>query len=503
MLLARRPLFTCIRRIGAGILATVGTLPRHSCVTPISRCFGSVLSELTEQKSTESKTCSGCGVTLQSESPTLLGYIPEGAKMQFATGSRMKSVRVRGEEISQAPPGATICRKSSARKLGLKSSKILCQLCFSLVHYRNVPDTVSIAEASMSEMTSINSVLKLVDEFFAKQDVRKLCLYVVDASNVECSLVPALYEALCTRKLPVLVVLNKADKLAPLVEPEQLKKWTRSLAKQIRNLSKDAVVALSSSTRPGKGFEELERSIGSLLGSKDEQKSLKIAVIGRANSGKSSFVNCLVKFLNEKSKADHTVSALPGTTSLHGVRAAVQGKGRVEILDTPGVVDDEGRSIDSNLVHRCAHVQPDLSKSLVRILEALQSPVAPFAASIKRGSTIEVYGEGELLGLFKLWTTGNVVLNFPEKLRVKIRHSPGKLAKFNHTVLLRGSKGKAVEEAAVAGLGWVTWSSNTSAKIQVAVSEGVHVFQRPALCTDWLRKKGLAGPKVLAPVICR
>ncbi|CAE7390125.1 yqeH, partial [Symbiodinium necroappetens] len=168
-------------------------------------------------------------------------------------------------------------------------------------------------------------------------------LMVVDLLDFESSLVPELFDACRNRRFPVIVVVNKVDCLLDKMRDKEkglarLKVWVRRMSRQIRNVHTNDVVLISSSS--GHGFKQLEERLRHHLLPEDPKW---MYVVGRVNSGKSTFVNRFLWYIGYKHQgAVHykravggvTRSPVPGTT-LHFVSFGLP-KG-FRLVDCPGI----------------------------------------------------------------------------------------------------------------------------------------------------------------------
>lgn len=150
--------------------------------------------------------CRGCGVIMQSESETALGFCPP-------------------------------------HKIGAAGA--VCQRCFSLQHYgRLSPVKVP--------FRSFKSVLRRL----YPQDC--VLVQVLDAFDIQGSLVPDLGK-LVGRHKPVILVLNKVDLLPSGASRTRLQKWVRQAAKSLDVGHVAAVHCVSAAT--GEGVAEAVRDI--------------------------------------------------------------------------------------------------------------------------------------------------------------------------------------------------------------------------------------------------
>lgn len=149
-----------------------------------------------------------------------------------------------------------------------------------------------------------------------------LILYVLDGKR---ELLPSEEELFLTlRKLnkPTLVVLNKID--SPF-EEQKIGDYYR--------LGKENIMAISAEHK--RNLEDLEKAIVEALPSasppREQLKSLKIAVVGRINVGKSSIVNRLC------GEERLIVSEIPGTTRDSTDTLIMRNKKGFTLVDTAGI----------------------------------------------------------------------------------------------------------------------------------------------------------------------
>lgn len=187
-------------------------------------------------------------------------------------------------------------------------------------------DTGGIFGAGEVELTS--QVLRAVKEALRESD---LLLFVVDAKDGLTPVDQELARMLRKSQKPVLLTINKIDH-----------DKHESLAADFDSLGFDKNVSISA--EHNRGIGELLDQIDQLLPAIDQQSevrdhksavsdqmSIAIAVIGRPNVGKSSFINAIVQ--SERA----IVSELPGTTR-DSVDIAYERDGRqFRFIDTAGM----------------------------------------------------------------------------------------------------------------------------------------------------------------------
>lgn len=196
-------------------------------------------------------TCSGCGVPIQTEDPTLTGY---------------------------APPSA------------LERSVVTCQRCFRLTHYNEVPDVPYDNEDFVKLLQSIGTK-------------RALVVYLVDLFDFNGSWVPGIKNYVGQND--VLLVGNKLDLLPKSTNLNKLGLWLRQMT-QTLGLKPVDVSLISAET--GTGIEDLAAKIESYRRGKD------VYVVGCTNVGKSTFINRLIDQFGGSDELKITTSRFPGTT---------------------------------------------------------------------------------------------------------------------------------------------------------------------------------------------
>lgn len=197
------------------------------------------------------KHCEGCGISLQTEDPDQVGYIPEKA---------------------------------------LTRDVVLCKRCFRIRHY--------------GDMTKVeqdpDAYLKRLDEI-AQSD--GLVVWVVDLFDFAGSRVPGLARRI--GNLPILIVANKVDLFPPSVKWERLREWIFQSAKDLGIRPVDVVLI---SAEAGIGIKRAMEAIEFYRDQRD------VYMIGTTNVGKSTLINQLLKKAKVTEKELITTSPYPGTT---------------------------------------------------------------------------------------------------------------------------------------------------------------------------------------------
>ena len=184
-----------------------------------------------------------------------------------------------------------------------KADAEYCQRCFRLIHYDDL---------TLSMKTGIDP--DLVIEEVNKLDA--LVVYVVDLFDFEAGMIPGLSRKLLDKD--ILLVCTKRDLLPDTMSHEKIASFVFSRLKEygieIREL-------LITSSNERAGMEEVKAAV------RRHAKGRKAAVIGRANSGKSTLLNAL------SGSRVLTSSRYPGTT-LGFTELEIDG---ICYVDTPGI----------------------------------------------------------------------------------------------------------------------------------------------------------------------
>ncbi|GGL40552.1 ribosome biogenesis GTPase YqeH [Sporolactobacillus putidus] len=194
--------------------------------------------------------CEGCGVKIQTEDETALGY---------------------------APPGA------------LRNEPVVCRRCFRLKNYNEVQSVPITGDDFLKMLSRIAEVDALV-------------VYLVDIFDFSGSWVPGLQRFVGEN--PVLLVGNKKDLLPKSTNANKLKSWIWRSAKE---LGLKPVDVLLMSAEKNHGIDEVKRSMEFYRDGRD------VYIVGSTNVGKSTFINHLIQETVGGSGVI-TTSRFPGTT---------------------------------------------------------------------------------------------------------------------------------------------------------------------------------------------
>ncbi|PSL45058.1 hypothetical protein B0H94_10763 [Salsuginibacillus halophilus] len=223
----------------------------------------------------ETLTCHGCGIELQSEDAEKPGYVPKAA---------------------------------------LSREEVICQRCFRLRHYNEVPDV----PLSDEDFVAIANQVTKADAFIVK---------IVDIFDFEGSWIDMLTRS--SDGQDVMIVGNKADVLPKSVNQNKVMLWMRSEAEK-RGLQPKDVRLMSASK--GHDVEKVARAID------QHRKDRDVYVVGCTNVGKSTFINTLLKQLTGEGDDALTTSRFPGTTL--GMIGVELDDGSM-LYDTPGIINPE------------------------------------------------------------------------------------------------------------------------------------------------------------------
>ncbi|WP_173916074.1 ribosome biogenesis GTPase YqeH [Halobacillus sp. Marseille-Q1614] len=236
----------------------------------------------------EEIVCQGCGAPIQTTEPSEPGYAPKAA---------------------------------------LEREEVICKRCFRLKHYNEVQDVPYTDDDFLTMLHQIS-------------DSSALVVQLVDIFDFNGTFIPGLKRL--TGQNPVVLVGNKMDVLPNSVNPNKVKQWLRTAAKE-QGLKVEDVFLISAQT--GEGIEELSHSIDRYREGKD------VYVVGTTNVGKSTFINRLIN-MTSGVKDIITTSYFPGTT-LGFIDIPLDDNS--SLFDTPGVIHR----------HQMAHYVSDQDLKLI------------------------------------------------------------------------------------------------------------------------------------------
>ncbi|HHT48674.1 MAG TPA: GTPase RsgA [Firmicutes bacterium] len=360
------------------------------------------------------KKCLGCGVFLQSVAPERPGYLPPG-----------------------------------------KEGAEFCQRCYRLRHY-------GIFKAGPDDRGTIEQAIGLA---LAQSD---LILLVADLFDPEGSL-PVTWLNLL--KLPVLLVVNKADLLPERTSWNEMTLWFQKLwNRRFPQLDLLGVRVLSARGKSS----DAEKRINDL---KQELAGKKVTVLGAANVGKTSLLTALLTAEDGKKAALPTVSRFPGTTL--GYTSWILRAYGLTLYDTPGFLPG-ARMGDLLSPETAARLLP-VKKLQVKLWNlppdgaVLGGGLVGFWNRSPADRTL-VFFTGEQITLHRSRGQKAEALHEegPDWLRLYNRNQrPAPFVEENFTV-------EAGEDLYVSGFGWVAVKKET-ARLRLLVPSGVEVGTRPSL----------------------
>ena len=184
-----------------------------------------------------------------------------------------------------------------------KEGSEYCQRCFRLSHY---------GDLMISMKTGIDpyEVIRKVEQ------MKCTVLWVVDLFDFEAGMIDGLNKRLADKK--IIMAATKRDLLPETLSDD---KAARFVFSRLKDLGIHIDTLILTSRKDQEAIEEIRRVV------KETSEGLPCAVIGKANSGKSTLLNCLGR--NEQL----TVSRYPGTT-LDFNEINIDGQ---IYIDTPGI----------------------------------------------------------------------------------------------------------------------------------------------------------------------
>lgn len=410
--------------------------------------------------------CVGCGVPLQSSAPGSPGYVP-AAKLEEAT------------QVAHT---------------------VICARCHSLRHRNAAEDALRVNASSVHESlrpARFDALLRRVisgsgTPLGSGAVSRCGCVvYLVDLFDVHGSILTPLDRA--TRDMPVIVVGTKVDLLPSDTSLRRVEVWLRGALREALPSLKPAEVHLVSATS-GAGVDALHGAM--LRWARRVREKGDVYVVGAANVGKSSLLNCLLRTRGHASlggpaaRPALTASHLPGTTL--GVMPLRCADGLL-VMDTPGVVQPSQLSarlapsdVDALLPKR--RLKPvalamgpgkALLFGAVAVVEVVDAPGARGArlvAFVAEGVTTH---PTKMERANELRTTRAGGLLRPPSSAARVE-ALGDLVPTHVDVEGQGWDRAAVD-VVVSGLGWVAVATAGRVALRVHVPEGVAVTVRPPL----------------------
>ncbi|MDQ6599734.1 ribosome biogenesis GTPase YqeH [Bacillus salipaludis] len=200
--------------------------------------------------SEQQNICLGCGVKVQTDDPSELGYAPKAA---------------------------------------LEKEILICQRCFRLKHYNEVQDVSLTDDDFLKILNGLGSTDALI-------------VMLVDIFDFNGSWLPGLHRFVGNNK--VLLVGNKVDLLPKSVKHHKLINWMKQESREL-GLRPEEILLVSAAK--GQYIKEAAAVIDEMRDGKD------VYVVGCTNVGKSTFINRIIKEVTGEEDVI-TTSHFPGTT---------------------------------------------------------------------------------------------------------------------------------------------------------------------------------------------
>ncbi|MDB5056192.1 MAG: GTPase [Bacilli bacterium] len=194
--------------------------------------------------------CEGCGVKLQTDDPSKLGFIPDQALIRIP---------------------------------------IICQRCYRIKHYNEVSDVTLKQDDFLQILGHIGKTQSLV-------------VHIVDIFDFEGSLMGSLPRFIGSN--PLILVVNKVDLLPKVSNLNKIVNWVQ---RQLKEHGLRPLQIVMVSAKKNIGFERLMETLDAHRNGKD------IYVVGATNVGKSTLINRLIRDYSDL-EAELTTSQYPGTT---------------------------------------------------------------------------------------------------------------------------------------------------------------------------------------------
>lgn len=454
--------------------------------------------------------CWGCGVEFQTESPSIMGYVPQlkldRYKLQkelfelqtqndlnnptadiFLPTPEMLEIEKRllgldAEDLDEEPaPVAKKSKEESARHK--RPDRVLCERCWNLRH-KSKAVSVSVTAEYFKEVVQPIKELK----------TRPLIIKMVDIFDFHGSFIPSFRKYIGNNR--VLIVASKYDLLPKGVHPERIRSWVST---ECRKFGIDPVaVALISNN--GFGVRELADQI------EYHRQGSDVYVMGSANVGKSTFINMLIDTFKGPKDKKVTVSPVPGTT-LNFLSLPIGTS--AFLYDTPGIITSK-------------QIYNYLSgEELKKVMPKKQ--IQPSVYRIAPGTTLFIGGlarfdylEGPPLVYFTLFASPEIYIHktSTEKADELYRHSVGTLLTppFNEDTLSSwpglshegreveienddGNWQKAAADIVFSGLGWISVTMKGTCKIRTFYPPECLVGTRPPLMPFESRLGILPNPR--------
>ena len=356
----------------------------HSKPKSESLSISSFLS-LQDRIITEQIGCKGCGSQLQITDPTLLGYIsPEVMNRKLSSMNQTqkpsysqypqtpmnnklpdeilneyrknpKKIPIERIEIRDIDTLESL-EKHEDNEIDILDNKIpnkniICERCHGLKHGKLIDKTLISEENELKNLdleSFIEKIYKNIKPF-------SLILYLIDLSNLSATAIPRLLQLKKEKRCQIWVIINKIDVLPKDLSRMQTKGYLRKfLQDELGEFPQENLYFVSSLT--GEGIEKITKrlkppneKIEKMF--KKDKKYRRAYVIGCTNTGKSTFINRMLKELKPKNYRFYhdpyektpiieelTTSPTPNTTL--NVMEIEHAPLRYKLFDTPGIPNE-------------------------------------------------------------------------------------------------------------------------------------------------------------------
>mmetsp|Transcript_114136 Transcript_114136/g.261955 ORF Transcript_114136/g.261955 Transcript_114136/m.261955 type:complete len:620 (+) Transcript_114136:15-1874(+) len=446
--------------------------------------------------------CEGCGAKFQSRDANFPGYVPRGAQEYFSVGNVKKVIKKpHGVPVDSVPEGVPVQALKDFAAFKPRSVRMICRRCYRLQHYHKLDHKVEQKFYKLEEGQLYTEPDQVVSKVAQRIRKESLVLMVVDVLDFESSVVPELFMACRQKLLQVIFLINKIDLLPQGVQMERIKLWSRRMSRHMKNVQLQDVCLISSQT--GEGFHKLEERMSHFM---DAREPKWIYVLGRVNSGKSTFVNKFLHHIgfkngghvNHRTKVGGvTRSPIPGTT-LNFVSFPLPKQFR--LIDTPGI---PSKTQITALLKR--------DEDLFDVLP--QKRIQPLTHAMKEGGSMLLGAMARFDLVHGDWCYATVHMShrvtvhiiktvkakdFMERKACTFLYPPHHPEDFDampplvrHRVEVFGSHNRSWDDIVISGLGWVSLTGVGTKVFDVWVPKGVKVFRRPAIMPYEVMSKGV------------
>lgn len=445
-------------------------LPR--LIFQASRPFSLIaLLNLQEKLETTKIPCSSCGFNLQIKDSFQSGYIDSKILLKHEETSKPE------ENDSNKKP-------------------IYCERCHAIkANKTEIPGVVE--EKKLQEY----SLSEFIKEIYSEIKPYSLVIYLIDLANFQATIIPEVLRMKSLKTCKIWLIVNKIDVLPVDFELPKAKSYIRRHFKGLE-LPIDDVLFLSSKT--GVGFDRMLSKLNPL---QEKGQYRTVYIIGCTNTGKSTFINMLLRKLKPHSSenkhpriedAEIPTSQLPNTT-LKTMIKEVPGL-KYRFFDTPGIPNEVvlGREM-SGLLKR--------NRNLV-----IAKKIKPERVDLSNGSSMFIGGlaridypvtsDGEATRvIFHLYCAYNVSLHrtsMEKANEIYLKHYNGLLAPVfdpditktvfkRHEITINFARnGESLEFLEIFGLGWLRFSklttnSQKTVKINLFLPETVYFGLRESM----------------------